>query len=541
MTTLTHQSRKTNCPALLIVLTIAHNLLFIYRSWEEWATLKSEAPIAAKLLKIVRLNKHSGTATAKNRGAEEAHALVSLPSTGVSPSEHALIFLDAHAIVSPYWLVPLASSLSRHPQALVYPVLDILTTTTPASGGEAPEVGVIRAEDHLVMGFDWALRPRWEPLQLHGQQGEERVRVAPHSLEAGAVEVLSPAVPGIFAVREQFFNEIGKFDATQRNAYATPAETVELSLRAWLCGGVVIKQSCSRVAHHSANLFSEAPMGQGVTQAAVDTAVLNVAQKWLQGTAALPASHSDQRVSYQELTFRARFLGRVPYAVETANDPIMITPPQSTKHTLSPTTVTLSTNSGDTLKVCLPFEWYLQKVYPGLLADAPGVLDQFAAYLSTDYLKAQKPIQAQLAEYNKPAEQQRTHEMQTGLLSVRAGKLEKLFTAAVGAGIPSGSATGPLALKRFFPTPPGPKPLTRAELLADHDNQVRENLLCEDFPEKVYADSCEAKLAADPELCTLRKGAILFQCPKTCNYCAKEDGTFCEDFYLNKCECIWIQ
>jgi hypothetical protein len=125
--------------------------------------------------------------------------------------------------------------------------------------------------------------------------------------------------------------------------------------------------------------------------------------------------------------------------------------------------------------------------------------------------------------------------MQTGLLSVRAGKLERLAAAAIGAGKPI-KPDERFPIKRQFTEPPGPKMPTRAELLMDHTRQVEKSLVCEDFPEKVYANSCEAKLASDPELCTVRKAEILFQCPKTCRYCAKEDGRFCEDFYLNKCE-----
>jgi hypothetical protein len=539
MTTLTPQFRKSSCSNYSDY-TLLYNISCI-SSWEEWATLKSENAAVRKLLKIVRLSGHSGTAYAKNRGAQEARSLLSAGGVTVDPAEHALVFLDAHAIVSPYWLLPLASTLSRYPNALVYPVLDILTVTT-SSDGSAEEVGVIRAEDHLVAGFDWALRPRWEQLLTHSQKEQhdhalsDRVKAGAHATQAGVVEVVSPAAPGIFAVREQFFEEIGKFDAAQYGVYASPAETVELSLRAWLCGGVVLKQSCSRVAHRSTNLFSEAPLSQGVTQFSVDQAVMNVAQKWLSGTATLPPTYKGEPVSYQELTFRARFLGRVPYAVEVANDPILITPPQSTKHTLSPGAVKVSpAGAADShLQVCMPFEWYLAEVYPGLLSDAPGVLERFSAYLSTDYMKQQKPIQAQLLEYNKPTEQQKTHEMQTGLLSVRASKLEKLAASAVGAGRPV-KADDAFKVKRPFPVPPGAKQLSRTELLADHDNQVRENLLCQDFPEKTYADSCAAKLANDPDLCTLRKAEVLFQCPRTCNYCSKEDGLFCEDFYLNKC------
>jgi len=45
----------------------------------------------------------------------------------------AIIFVDAHVLVSPHWLLPISSSLTRYPKALVYPVLDVLVPASPGS------------------------------------------------------------------------------------------------------------------------------------------------------------------------------------------------------------------------------------------------------------------------------------------------------------------------------------------------------------------------------------------------------------------------
>lgn len=529
MKSVVRNDRKSNKATLKNIILVDDFSYEPISAWPEWGALKAELSALKDALTIVRLNYHSGTAHAKNRGVDEVQKKIG----GDSADNHGVVFLDAHSIVSPQWLVPLASSLSRYPKALVYPVNDILTVSTNAAG--VAETGVIRAEDNLVAAFDWALNPRWEPLSAApSDSAPERVRSAPHTTENGAVEVISPAAPGIFAVRLAYFLQLGKFDSTLYNTYYSPSETIELSLRAWLCGGMVLKQSCSRVAHRSANLFAEAPVGNGVTQGSVDRAVLNVAQKWLQGTATLPASYTGESVSYQELSFRARFVNRVPYAVEIANDPILISPPQSIQTSVE--------DKKSKLHVCLPFQWFLQEVYPGLLADAPGVLDTFAAYLNTDYMSSQSSLNALLGEYNKPLDLQKDHPVQSGLLSVRASKLAKLAAISIGAGTAVRPSENFLIKKQFI-EPPGPKVPTRSEQLFEHTRLIHEQLECTDFPEKDFAKSCEAQLHGEPDMCTDRKADVLFRCPKTCGFCAKEDGKFCEDFYLNKCKlfvCIGV-
>ena len=57
-------------------------------------------------------------------------------------------------------------------------------------------------------------------------------------------------------MRKQYFNSIGGFDSQQ---LIWGGENIELSYRAWLCGGQVVTLPCSRVGH----LFREIPYRQG--------------------------------------------------------------------------------------------------------------------------------------------------------------------------------------------------------------------------------------------------------------------------------------
>ena len=65
---------------------------------------------------------------------------------------------------------------------------------------------------------------------------------------------------------------------------------------------------------------------------------------------------------------------------------------------------------------------------------------------------------------------------------------------------------------------------------------IERTLQCVDFPEKKFDNSCAAHQASNKDFCTAEKADILFKCPQTCGFCAKEDGKYCEDFYLNKCK-----
>jgi len=302
-------------------------------AWKEWSSLKTEYPLLGDVLKIIRLNAHKGTGYAKNVGFDKASGKATSRASNTQAYNSAIIFVDAHILVSPYWLLPISSTLTRYPKALVYPVLDVLVPASP--GSDKDYEGVIKSDPYLVAAFDWSLSPRWEQ-----SSNIDRLKFTSSPPPKGVnddevlpvLEVPSPAAPGIFASKVDYLVELGKFDTALFSSYYNPAESIELSLRAWLCGGIVLKQTCSRVAHRNINLFEDTPVGNGAVQGRIDETTLNIAQKWLQGGLSLSNSSSTaNRIGFDELVFRARFLERVPYGVELSIDLMRVTPAQSTE------------------------------------------------------------------------------------------------------------------------------------------------------------------------------------------------------------------
>ncbi|KAL0618500.1 Inactive polypeptide N-acetylgalactosaminyltransferase-like protein 5 [Plecturocebus cupreus] len=61
--------------------------------------------------------------------------------------------------------------------------------------------------------------------------------------------IRSPAMAGgIFAIHQHYFNEIGQYD---KDIDFWGGESLELSLRIWMCGGQLFIIPCSRVGHIS--------------------------------------------------------------------------------------------------------------------------------------------------------------------------------------------------------------------------------------------------------------------------------------------------
>lgn len=62
-----------------------------------------------------------------------------------------------------------------------------------------------------------------------------------------AVAVQTPAMAGgLFAIDREFFYKIGAYDEEMR---IWGSENIELSLRLWMCGGIVEQHPCARVGH----------------------------------------------------------------------------------------------------------------------------------------------------------------------------------------------------------------------------------------------------------------------------------------------------
>jgi hypothetical protein len=224
-----------------------------------------------------------------------------------------IVFLEPEMLVTDQWLSPLVHTLTKYKNALVYPVQNVLTISDDSV------YEVIKSAD-VVAAFDWSMQLTWESV-LPPSEGTERVKNIPGELEKSQEENFSPAVPKVFAVRLSYFLEIGVFDPSLNTVSYESTDTTELSIRNWLCGGVILRQSCSQIAVHLPNTFAEVPKGVGITQKSIDVSVMTIANKWLDSQHTSSIGNSNAHIDYKELVFQARFTNRVPYAVETSVDP----------------------------------------------------------------------------------------------------------------------------------------------------------------------------------------------------------------------------
>lgn len=201
-------SEKTLLKSITIVDDMSDSSI---NQWPEWESL-------GNLIKVVVPPHRMGVAGAKDFGAQLLQGTVDV-----------MVFVDAHVVVSENWLSPLAHVIEGYPSAIVYPSIDIID----------PETGSFAKADNVVGGFTWGLGFRWEALSSD--------RLSSDSTGKSEDDVVtSPAAPGMFAIKSSYYRDIGGLDVALQ---PWGQESIELSIRVWLCGGIVVRQSCSRVAH----------------------------------------------------------------------------------------------------------------------------------------------------------------------------------------------------------------------------------------------------------------------------------------------------
>lgn len=138
-----------------------------------------------------------------------------------------LIFLDSHIEVNAGWSEPLLARIAANRTALVMPVIDIINADT-----------FTYTSSPLVRGgFNWGLHFRWDNL--------------PSGLLKKDTDFLGPFMSptmagGLFAVDRGYFKELGEYDMGMD---VWGGENIEISFRAWQCGGSIELVPCSRVGH----------------------------------------------------------------------------------------------------------------------------------------------------------------------------------------------------------------------------------------------------------------------------------------------------
>lgn len=144
-----------------------------------------------------------------------------------------LTFLDSHCECTTGWLEPMLDRIAIDPTNVVWPRIDIINDDTFEFIGHVNE-----KQDHLhVGGFNWKLMFDWISITE-----DEKERKADPS-----APTRSPTMAGgLLAIDKAFFVKLGGYDP----GFETwGGENLELSFKAWMCGGSVELIPCSRVGH----------------------------------------------------------------------------------------------------------------------------------------------------------------------------------------------------------------------------------------------------------------------------------------------------
>lgn len=128
------------------------------------------------------------------------------------------------------WLEPLLDRIARNPNVIASATIDEIDKNTFEYKPE-------NVNDLKIGGFDWKLNFVWNVIP------QERYNKLIHPAEPLA----SPVLPGgIFAINKVFFAHLGYFD---EGFDIFGAENIELSFKAWMCGGRIEILPCSHIGH----------------------------------------------------------------------------------------------------------------------------------------------------------------------------------------------------------------------------------------------------------------------------------------------------
>ncbi|KAL4707826.1 hypothetical protein ACJJTC_001772 [Scirpophaga incertulas] len=141
-----------------------------------------------------------------------------------------VLFLDSHCECTIGWLKPLLDRISKDPTVVASPVVDTIHDSTF-------EYTPQNTNEILVGGFNWKLKFKWNPI--------------PHNVLIKRKNVASPIKTatisgGLFAINKEFFARLGYYD---EGFEVWGAENLELSFKAWMCGGSLEIIPCSHVGH----------------------------------------------------------------------------------------------------------------------------------------------------------------------------------------------------------------------------------------------------------------------------------------------------
>ena len=167
------------------------------------------------LVKIIRQENRQGLMRSRMTGIRASKAQI-------------LVFLDSHIEAGIGWLEPMLQGIYDNPKLITSPVIDAINDTT----------FYYRFIEKDIFGLmNWRMEFEWHELDAKDRAAKPNIW-APHEnpIMAG----------GLFAIRKDFFEELGFYDEGME---VWGGENFELSFKAWMCGGQIEIAPCSRVGH----------------------------------------------------------------------------------------------------------------------------------------------------------------------------------------------------------------------------------------------------------------------------------------------------
>ncbi|KAK3759427.1 hypothetical protein RRG08_009099 [Elysia crispata] len=127
------------------------------------------------------------------------------------------------------WAEPLLNRISEDIQAVPYPNIEIIRDDSLAVGTTIAGSRAIFVWKDLT--FQWEFLPQYEKNRRKND----------------ADPIRSPTMPGgLFAISRAFFEKLGTYDS---GLDYWGGENIELSFKAWMCGGSVEMVTCSHIGH----------------------------------------------------------------------------------------------------------------------------------------------------------------------------------------------------------------------------------------------------------------------------------------------------
>jgi len=162
---------------------------------------------------VLAFKERQGLIVAKMKAVEMAKAPV-------------LVFMEAHCIVNKHWLQHILHRVVMSPKTLAMPTLDHIPQTDWQSY-------------HAIQRGHW--RYEWNFNLIYTNPGGVLDKLPQNE------PFTSPGTSGgIFAMRKDWFLQLGLFDTSMRE---WGGDHMELTMKVWRCGGRIEIVPCSRVGH----------------------------------------------------------------------------------------------------------------------------------------------------------------------------------------------------------------------------------------------------------------------------------------------------